>query len=254
MEGFENVGPPIDNSGPVFDRGATNLLAIDVEGNNLFCNPGNLKACMHACKTLEPGYERSCADAISATYAPVPLCFPGSQRIFTLNRGKVEMREISVGDVVMDAALAPTPVVGFLHQDLEISAEYLSFALPGLPTLEISADHLVYTGNFFLPAGQAKTLAAVACDGSVVPVSVAKNGPDVVLRQGAFAPLTASGSLVVGSFVCSCYALPGRLGNFFSHAAANAALWPARAGFISFDFHSVEEYVHMLCELAELAE
>ena len=254
MEGFDSGGRVFEDPGPVFGPSSNNLLAIDVEGNYLFCNPGDLKSCMHACNTMDPSYVKSCAESVGATYAPVPLCFPGSQKISTLNRGKVEMSDLEIGDIVMDASLSSTKVVGFLHKDPEIAAEYLRFELPGFPTLEISADHLVYTGNSFAPAGQAEMLTAVSFDGCLSEVSLTKFPPEVVCREGAFAPLTASGSLIVGNFACSCYALPGKLGNMFSHASANAALWLVRAGIVPFDFHTVEEYVHMLCELAELAE
>ncbi len=90
----------------------------------------------------------------------------------------------------------------------------------------------------------------MAPDGTTYPVAVQKGRTEA--REGAYAPLTATGTVVVGNFVCSCYALPGRLGKLVSHAAANAAMWAVRSEICSFAFH--EEYVEMICELAELVE
>ena len=251
MDGFAPSGPVFESVGVPIQHAANRMLAIDVDGQYIFCNPGDLKHCMHSCKTLPPGFEQTCAAAVSDTFAPVPLCFPASQLVFTVNRGKVKMDDLAAGDVVLDATLAPTKVVGFLHKDAEIVADFLSLTTPGLASLEISADHLVFDGATFVLAGETSSLAAVALAGTLISVKTLK---EVVKRKGAYAPLTASGTLIVGNFACSCYALPGRLGNFVSHGAANVALWLVRAEIVSFDFHTFEEYIHMLCELAELAE
>jgi len=60
---------------------------------------------------------------------------------------------------------------------------------------------------------------ADAADGSIVAVPVV--AVEQVLRQGAYAPVTMVGTVVVDQVVASCYAMA-------SHAAAHAAFAPLR--------------------------
>jgi hypothetical protein len=167
------------------------------------------------------------------------------------------MRKLSVGDIVLDPSLSYTKVVSWLHYDPNQKSTFLKINLDGLDSLTVSPDHLLYdpSKKSFVLAEQAESLQVLSMDAVFCDIPLTgKNTFETVTVEGVYAPLTESGTILVQNVIASCYASPERFRSMISHSSANAAMWAVRKGYVPFNFHAIEEYIEMLCELGELAE
>eukprot|EP00927_Polykrikos_kofoidii_P066075 TRINITY_DN61734_c0_g1_i1.p1 TRINITY_DN61734_c0_g1~~TRINITY_DN61734_c0_g1_i1.p1 ORF type:complete len:435 (-),score=62.78 TRINITY_DN61734_c0_g1_i1:415-1719(-) len=167
-------------------------------------------------------------------------CFPGEAVAEVRGRGSVPMDALRVGDDVLvyfRGHLVFEPVLSFLHAlrcDGHASVcNYVAIQhLHG--ELRISDQHLVFSPrNSTTTAVAAAQLIpgdVVVCtlDGHSGVQSVVQTVERATTRRGMFAPLTASGTLIVDGVVASVYA--GVVGmRPFTHAGAHAAFFFLRA-------------------------
>eukprot|EP00932_Pfiesteria_piscicida_P019188 SRR837773.6017.p1 GENE.SRR837773.6017~~SRR837773.6017.p1 ORF type:complete len:274 (+),score=57.18 SRR837773.6017:81-824(+) len=161
------------------------------------------------------------------------MCFPSHARVIELNLGNIPISELQVGDMVMVEGGEFSRVVALLHENRTNVGLYLRVKHDS-GYLDVSPEHLVRAlqqGAFVDASSEGSWVPAenlragdylVDADGHWVQIT----GVSRICLCGAFAPLTASGSLLVENVLCSCYAPPSALSA--SHDACHAAMLPLR--------------------------
>lgn len=156
------------------------------------------------------------------------VCFPGSAEVVTLRGGhptSMPISSVKPGDSLHDGwAPNGTPtfsdVLGLSHADGAVRARFVHLQA-GNFSLELSGSHYIATGRGLLPARLVR-------HGDILFTGPAGRHArvEVIARttgQGLFAPVTASGSLVVDGVLASAYT------ETLPPPGAHAALAPARA-------------------------
>ena len=169
---------------------------------------------------------RSFGEPKKGPWCPVPPfdpeadgCFSERTFVEVEGRGRVSMKEVVIGDRVLvvdgkvdhtaatsssSSSQSPTLVYryetihGFAHKTTEKSANFLRIMPFGL---EVTSGHLIFVGG---------RGAVPASSIQVGDTLIGKPGQQVtaierVVREGVFAPLTGSGTVVVNGVVSSCY-------------------------------------------------
>jgi len=120
------------------------------------------------------------------------------------------MEDLQIGDKVLAADGAYSKVYSFGHYDPKAETKYVQVdTIAKQEPLEISSDHLIYvrhgTAKKLVPASGLK-VGDYLMDGldSFKIISL-----KTTQRQGAFSPLTLSGSLIVNGYEVSCYVTRG---------------------------------------------
>ena len=161
--------------------------------------------------------------------APTPapfFCFSKHSEVEVLGQGPKRMEALQIGDVVRTGAdNSFSPVYSFAHYEPQRVAEFLQiWTKAARRPLEITADHLLYV----LPHGQDKAqmlpASAVQVGDALVTPSAAAAVTTVkitsitqVQREGLYAPVTKTGTIVVNGVVASNYiALPPALQSWTS--------------------------------------
>jgi hypothetical protein len=209
-------------------------------GNMLVCNDSNISACVKECaRQYAPIDQQACVTAVEAKFAPYSNCFTGEATVIVRGtKSRVRLRDLQTGDWVLDSGMKFSPVVGWLHRDLEATANVITlFHENG--SICCTADHLLYCcdASDYVPATKAKTLEILYLDGSMTKSRVVKMAERT--RTGIYAPLTASGSLLVNGVNASCYASPTALPFRVTQPVGQIALWPFRLGINSNNFLDV---------------
>jgi len=148
-----------------------------------------------------------CPSESSSTPAPPPVfCFSGSTLLHVKDKGPVRMDQVEVGDFVQTDRGFDL-VYAFGHRNRDIEADYLSIYTKSHVPLEISANHMVFveregTSKFIPAQSLIKGDLVITGDGGVdMVINIGKTR-----SRGVFAPLTASGTVVVnGGIVASSY-------------------------------------------------
>jgi hypothetical protein len=147
------------------------------------------------------------SDYILKATTPGPtICFPGQSKVSVKDsRGMVAMQDLKLGDHVLVEQNKYEPIYSFGHFDPHVSAQYLQLRTPSTE-LEISKDHMVFVDNTgaigAIPASAVKVGdKVVMASGSVEAVVDIKS----VVRKGAFAPFTPSGTVVVNGVKASSF-------------------------------------------------
>jgi hypothetical protein len=163
----------------------------------------------------------------------VDACFPADASVFVQGRGHIMMADLRTRDNVLvhrarDGSLAFEPVLAFLHAyrgDVEHVA-----VLHEQGTFHASPGHLVLTGDgdykavgTLRPGDALQVANAHGLNAAISRVLSAQSST----RSDAYAPLTASGTIVVDGVVASSYASPAKLN--LKHSVAHAFLFPVRA-------------------------
>jgi len=150
-------------------------------------------------------FGRSSTKTFSVEESPTTgFCFSGVSTVEVQNKGQVPMTNLVLGDIVQVGKNQYEPIYSFGHKNGMKSAEFLQIKTKGSRApLEISSNHMI----------------AVE-DGRYIPASLVKEGDTLisgqqqlavvtkitkVIRQGAFAPFTPSGRIVVDDIVASNY-------------------------------------------------
>lgn len=171
-------------------------------------------------------------------------CFPGMAEVIV--RSNDEQRPVSlpiaqlrVGQEVLVEAddRTPTfePVLGFLHFAPGVSGRY-HVLVHSRGQLRATAEHIVFTLNaqgqrVDMPMKDVRigdqVLTASQPGSALLPSSVLAVREDMAASEGMFAPLTASGSIVVDKTVASVYAGAAAYRSG-PHAAYHALFFVAR--------------------------
>jgi hypothetical protein len=216
----------------VFAKGATYTYhhhAVLVNGQTLICNDSQIANCIRQCaKQFMPIDQKACVDAVEARFAPYSKCFAADTTVFSRKQGRsVRMADLTVGDEVLDASMQYVEVIGWLHRDERVEAEFWELKHE-TGSLLVTPDHMLFCpeAGDYVRAKDVRSLQTLFLDGSFLRSKVESRG--TVKRQGIFAPLTASGSLMVDGIHASCYASPDELPFRVSQTAGQLALAPYR--------------------------
>ena len=162
-------------------------------------------------------------------------CFPGQGMVITKDDGLKRMDEVKVGNKVLSVSssgqLQFSPIIMFMdNKPTEIVEDFVIIETENpAKKIELTKKHVIFASKdavHFQPIFAEKVqlgdfVKALTHDGStVVPAKVVK-----VTTQcftGAFAPLTAEGTILVNGILASCYAL------IEDQKAAHRAFFPWR--------------------------
>ena len=125
--------------------------------------------------------------------------------VLTKERGYVRMEDVEIGDMVHVGDHKYSRVYSFGHRNHHNYAQYLQlhFRRDQL-TLEISHDHMVFVDKLgAVPASMVGVGDKILLGAGGGVIKVAKIS--TVNRQGAFAPFTESGTIVVSDILVSSY-------------------------------------------------
>lgn len=160
-----------------------------------------------------------------------PSCFSSRATVQVKGQGVTPMDELKIGDSVLVGDGTYGKVYSFSHKDSLRKATYIQISTNTMDKpLEISATHMLYANRKLVPAAQVKVGDFVASEqGLPVEVKSIRN----VKRRGAYAPLTASGDILVNGIVASNYIEQEAFKSFVSpttqHWMQHAAFGPYRA-------------------------
>lgn len=114
--------------------------------------------------------------------------------------GITRMKDLQIGDEVLTASGKYEQVYSFGHRHESIQSEYIQFLPSGL---EISKEHmLMISGGRFVPASMIQIGDELE---SMDGVTVTVESIETVVRSGAYAPFTASGTIMVNHVKASTY-------------------------------------------------
>jgi len=131
-------------------------------------------------------------------------CFSGDNLVQVQGTGNVLMSELQVGDRVLTSAESYEPVYAFGHRHETVKTTFVKFLVESGSWLEMTGAHLIHV------KGKAHPVRADSVE--VGESLVGKEGENLMItkikevnKKGIYAPLTASGNLVVNSLIASSY-------------------------------------------------
>jgi len=173
-------------------------------------------------------------------------CFPGEATTIVQGQGKVPLTKLKTGDHVLVKSrgqLAYEPVLAFLHA-MRAPGETMPFVAVTHENGEFraSATHIVFVSSGFEDDGWTSKLVgdlkvgdqvfianeavALGASDSIRPSIVVAIGHGTT-QSGMYAPLTASGTIIVDGVVASNYA-SSAVDKSLPHSLAHAFLFPLR--------------------------
>ena len=143
-----------------------------------------------------------CGRVASGTKCGGDFCFPGDATCQVEGKGTVLMRNVELGDKVLIQGGKYEHVYSFGHRDRDVMSRYLKLVTSG-SSLEVSPNHLVFVeGERAVPASSVKVGDMLQlADGKLASVE----SIEVLTKQGAYAPFTASGTVVVNGVTASSF-------------------------------------------------
>jgi len=137
-----------------------------------------------------------------------PSCFSKRATVEVEGKGTIAMDQLQIGDHAKIDDASFEPVYSFGHHSKTLLSSYLQIYGDDMQhPLEISKDHMLFVKNTqkskkAVPASMVKVGDLLVMDsGRVSPVVKVST----VVRKGAFAPFTMSGTIVVNGVVSSSY-------------------------------------------------
>lgn len=133
------------------------------------------------------------------------ICFSGDSMVQLQDESVISMNDLKIGDYVADGSGSYSRVYSFGHYSKGMEGRYLQLHMKDSnQPLEISHDHMVFVGpSRAVPANSVSV-------GDHLQLSSGKKAEVTkivtVTKQGAFAPFTESGSIVVNGVIASSYA------------------------------------------------
>lgn len=139
-----------------------------------------------------------------AVFPPGTACFSGESIVELKHGATIPIQDLRIGDYVKTGVDSFSRVYSFGHFEAEVETTFLQiFTKKSLTKpIEISADHMIFVDKEAIPAGAVKvghyfTLG----NGELDEVVKIKS----VIRVGAYAPFTHTGTIVVNDIVASNY-------------------------------------------------
>lgn len=131
------------------------------------------------------------------------ICFPGDALVDVFGKGSVQLSSIEIGDKVLAGNGDYEEVYTFGHYSPVGLSSFLELSTT-TSTLRLSRDHMVFvSSNHAVPASMLqvgdKLLDVNGNKNRIVSIK------SILSKAGAFAPFTASGSIVVNGIVASNY-------------------------------------------------
>jgi hypothetical protein len=159
-------------------------------------------------------------------------CFPGEATVQVQDVGQMSMMNLHLGDKVRvkngAGELSYEPILSFLHLvhgGFDRPSEFLN-VIHSHGQFRATAGHLVFTSDGDMPMSQLQVGDQIVVEGAAGFSNViAIHQSDSV--SGMYAPLTASGTIVVDDVVVSNYAAPSK-GLRLPHTSAHAFFYPLR--------------------------
>jgi len=173
----------------------------EILSNRLLHIPGNYSSADFRLFTAEApeGY---------ATFPPVTpspitgLCFPGTAKCNVHGKGEIQINDLKLGDSVLVRGGAYEKIYSFGHYEAELQAEYLRLTTT-TSYLELTKDHMVFIEEGrCVPASSIKIGDKVEMSSGSYDVV---NAIERVVRKGAFAPFTPSGTIIVNGVGASSF-------------------------------------------------
>jgi hypothetical protein len=130
-------------------------------------------------------------------------CFPGDSKMQVEGRGQVLTKDVRLGDKVLVGGGKYEAIYSFGHLDKDVKAEYLKITTAEGSTVEMSRGHMVYVqGERVVPASTIKVGDQVQlANGEYSSVKTIQ----VTHKQGAYAPFTTSGVVIVNNIMASSF-------------------------------------------------
>lgn len=184
-----------------------------------------------------------------ADFKDEPFCFPAKSTVRTGLSATVPMSELQINDLVEvalpDGTIALERVIAFLDKKEDVQASYIrvDWSAQGTSgTLRLSPKHVAHKGAsaaatvpVFAEELRVGDNLVVRSDKATITATVTNVATEA--HKGAYAPLTASGNLIVDDVHVSSYA------NFKFPAAANIALKPVQLYHSLYSLFSTEKYL-----------
>ena len=204
---------------------------ILVNGRDLICNDSQIENCVKECARQFPLIDQqACVTAVEAKWAPYSHCFSGEMTVIVKGyKNLVKLSDVQIGDYVLGSDFKYTRITGWLHREEQVEAHFIDIHHAN-GVLSVSSDHLLYCtiACDYVRASEVQEVETMHIDGSLVPSKIIRREPRTI--TGIYAPLTASGTLMVSGVHASCYSSPSALPFRVSQSMGQVALLPFRWG------------------------
>ena len=190
------------------DAGSYRFTITDSGGNGIQ-SPGHYRVYLGN-QLKKQGGDFEASDSVTfQVRRRIVACFAGNATVLVQGRGPVAMQHLRLGDRVLVSSEPARyePVYSFGHRHPSLSTEFLvihtNLTVAHNP-LRISATHMIaLTDKRFVPASGLHVGDLVQTSTSGQPAQVL--AMETRVYNGAFAPFTPSGTVVVDGVVCSSY-------------------------------------------------
>jgi hypothetical protein len=168
---------------------------------------GKLAKLSSDCAGSNPEVNCPCCQCCASPCFPdtpsLGFCFPGDSTVTVLDKGPVAMQDLQLGDYVAIGDNEYSRVYSFGHYNPNVKGDYISLQVQGGSSIEISKDHMIFVESKGAVPASSVSIGdrVIVSHGDSMPVT--KVQP--VTRDGAFAPFTESGTIIVNGFKASTY-------------------------------------------------
>lgn len=133
------------------------------------------------------------------------ICFSGASTVHVKGRGSVSIRNLTLGEQVMVGEGAFHTVYSFGHRNELTAGLYLQiYSDKASHPLEISPDHMVFvSGGRAVPASSIQV--GDQLETGIIDTLSTVYAIETVLREGAYAPFTITGTVIVDGIKASSY-------------------------------------------------
>jgi len=160
-------------------------------------------------------------------------CFPSKAKVELKSGKKIPMSSVRIGDLVKtyskEGEVMFSPVVTFLDQMPDYKGHYYTITTASNAQVTLSEAHVVFKTSLLPNSTNCSDHASRVRPGDFILIHTRRGRyPDIVTsvsiaeRQGAFAPVTQEGTMIVDDVWVSCYA------DIADHALADSLMTPLK--------------------------